>query len=828
MSLGTIKSGGTLVGTKSESVTKNLSDAQDFISTAKKKLMEKQYKQAQDLIGQASRGLNNSSSKTSAKKLEDIQKKINSFSNDNDKPSIINPKIEEIIKDLETQNKEIKQKQENLSNAERQNNNLVNELGNRINSILNGLNETVKTITTASEEASKIINNKNVEDDGYKTWRATVPFGQDDSREAYEDEQAYQKWKVGINQASFTNGGKKLDIDDSREAYEATKKNLAENDKKETASFTTQKPQTEEEKKKTEEVQKEFRTRSYTINSGVAEIANVGVSVLSTLGKWAESISKAWTTTGAVLATPFTAGYDLITGSNETTNLWNYQMGELEKSPTDELKKDFYTKGAGRTLNNSASSAFKSDGEFISVVSGLTEVGLNIGTSILTGGTVSPITLQSIQTFGKTATKAAKELNKDNESSTGEKVVKLLGDALSNTAWETLQWTIGGEIMQSGVSTAGKTLINAVYNSADTPFRALTDSVFLGKDYGEAFQTEGGWTAMGISGLVGAVSTIAASTKDITPTSKKKTNFEEYSETIGVKSNAQKGTAIKNYVENAKEFAEKGVSFEEYLKENGIDTIRLENGIDAAVELGDSKLYLYTLAKDASNNRGDFSHLSSEDISDIQEHLFNDIGTSTSRLDMSYMEKYLNEEQRSVYESIIANGKADELANSLSETELQAVFGYTKGTGYGINYTLRDGANSTYGVDSLDSIISQVNYDDAIVVYRGTTGIWDGKDQLDVNDLRVGDSFTDAGYQSSSVLFNNNFGARKDDTNIIMEIVIPPNSNAAAYIENLSGTSRYAQMEMLIKRDATMTLIDDVYTKEIDGVVKTIVPVVVQ
>ena len=46
----------------------------------------------------------------------------------------------------------------------------------------------------------------------------------------------------------------------------------------------------------------------------------------------------------------------------------------------------------------------------------------------------------------------------------------------------------------------------------------------------------------------------------------------------------------------------------------------------------------------------------------------------------------------------------------------------------------------------------------------------------------------------------------------MLQIIVPPYSQNARYIENLSGVNSYNQSEVLIARDAKMTVIDKSYT----------------
>ena len=113
------------------------------------------------------------------------------------------------------------------------------------------------------------------------------------------------------------------------------------------------------------------------------------------------------------------------------------------------------------------------------------------------------------------------------------------------------------------------------------------------------------------------------------------------------------------------------------------------------------------------------------------------------------------------------------------------------------------------------------------IAFISLKDLYDGNTKIDPSTLKPGDSFTSPGYQSSSIVLENSY-VKKQGYDIVLDIIVPPNSGTAAYIENASGVKRYGQMEMLIKRNATMTVTGDPYLQNINGTNKLVVPVIVQ
>lgn len=330
---------------------------------------------------------------------------------------------------------------------------------------------------------------------------------------------------------------------------------------------------------------------------------------------------------------------------------------------------------------------------------------------------------------------------------------------------------------------------------------------------------------------------------------------------------------INNYL-NDKRLLIQGISFEKYLKNNGINIINPKDNNSLATYFGDSKLYLYnklTEALDKSptgpgvmkllNIYNKYRQMSVGDI-DIT-NMLNDV------MQLNKFQQFINPKDIYKCVELANNGLSDKLASTYSSKQLAAVYNYTSMGGLELNAWLNDTViahmqnpkrardlfpdiayiqdmisgrqykrrqnryfSSKEGsiIGELDSLIKNTNYDDAIITYRGVQDIYDNGKKIDINKLKKGDSFSTDGYQSSSVLMNNCYAVNhyNDHVDIILKVVVPPKSGAAAYIEHIGGCSGWCQTEMLIKRKAKMTVVDDVYTQVINGKKKTIVPVVVQ
>lgn len=319
------------------------------------------------------------------------------------------------------------------------------------------------------------------------------------------------------------------------------------------------------------------------------------------------------------------------------------------------------------------------------------------------------------------------------------------------------------------------------------------------------------------------------------------------------------------YVKYINYFNGEGVSIFDFYKSFGIDTKVLSSSMKMAEFFGDKKLFLLESLKQKMNGLS----VESSEYDEILKLVSKYSKMPVADIDVTQLEleaeKFISSTDLSKY----SNLKTNYILNDVNCTyeELASIFNYTNCGGYEINVWLFDGSlqgvkarwkyKSIYDIqnlisgyewsdglyvhknkvfysmdgdilEQLDTIIKKGNYEDAIITFRGVKELYNDDVRLNIDDLRVGDSFSSGGYQSSSVLFEKCFGVTNDDINNILQIIVPPNSGVGAYIENISGCPNYSQAEFLIKRNAKMTVVGDIYKTIINGVEKTIIPVVVQ
>ena len=293
----------------------------------------------------------------------------------------------------------------------------------------------------------------------------------------------------------------------------------------------------------------------------------------------------------------------------------------------------------------------------------------------------------------------------------------------------------------------------------------------------------------------------------------------------------------------------------------GLNVKTLQTAENIADYFGDTKCYLMDLLEKKANNLSIDANIRGE-IKNLSNYYHSLRVGDIDTIDMfNNMSRYMSNDEINKGKNI-ANSVAARFFDNLDSMQKKAFFNYSACGGLEINGWLNkikpyidrfdsveeiQDSVSGYGgfnkifnssersiIDVLDSTISSAKYPDYVKAYRGLQDLYDGHVKVDVDNLKIGDSFLSDGYQSSSVLKNNAYGFNPNRPdkftthNILLEILVPPNSGTAAYLEGISGVTGYGQTEMLIKRNAKMTVIGDIRYEYINGVLKKIVPVVLE
>lgn len=438
-----------------------------------------------------------------------------------------------------------------------------------------------------------------------------------------------------------------------------------------------------------------------------------------------------------------------------------------------------------------------------------------------------------------------------------ENGVKGIFYGVGTGVWEGVQWYLGGKLASwtykgsKVVTSATRIGVDTAFNAMDTPYRTLLDSIATGNTIEESWNSQGGWNSVLTSVGIGLIGSTGGEIFDLIQLKRQSNATASYF-------NSQ-GTTLDDYLINLQYYSSKGISIEEYLLNNGIKLSQADTKLAAADVFGDSKLYMLETAESVLKS-GNLSATQQQELASIlTKYNHSRVGNLDLVTMANELSPFLSSDQMQHTMNLANTGISDTMG--YSNEQLASIFNYTACGGFEINSWLNDinlpnsskkardvfrevsdiqDAISGYGpnrifpssqgdiLDCLDSVISSTNYGEAIVTYRGVRELYDLNTKIDCSNLKVGDTFGSSGYQSSSVVFENCYGYSKSDTNIILKIIVPPNSGTAAYIENVTGVTNYGQMEMLIKRDAIMTVVGDLEFVNINGIIKTIIPVIVQ
>lgn len=241
---------------------------------------------------------------------------------------------------------------------------------------------------------------------------------------------------------------------------------------------------------------------------------------------------------------------------------------------------------------------------------------------------------------------------------------------------------------------------------------------------------------------------------------------------------------------------------------------------------------------------------------DISKKINNFLGQSAADLDTNEMFNVLYpffsaSESSSILSAInnFENTSLGKWISSLSDSEKDAIYSYTKKGGFEINACLNkadyivdsktnqkiygqglpngefikwpddnalekltgliyssNGKNinihSNNIVNELDNAIGKFKLEEPITVYRGIDGFGDN---IDMDLLTIGQQITTSGYSSCSML--SDAASLTKNKNYLLEINIPDGYNGA-YIESISGIKNYGQLEFLLKRNSTIEITD--------------------
>ena len=288
-------------------------------------------------------------------------------------------------------------------------------------------------------------------------------------------------------------------------------------------------------------------------------------------------------------------------------------------------------------------------------------------------------------------------------------------------------------------------------------------------------------------------------------------------------------------------------SFLEYLSSKKIEVQEFGSKLDVATQFGDCKLYLIEKLKQQYNITKD------QNLGNIIINLQN-LKTGDIKIDELFntASMYLSQQDMKIGLDIYNQGYSDNFAKSFDRYKQNSIFNYTNCGGFEINAFLgnykmpqnnvnpRDlfrnipelqdfisGANGNRTlhsyeaniVEQLDEIINSANYENSFFTYRGVKKLYSDGVEIDVDRLSIGDTINCDSFQSSSIIKEHSF-AKHEDVDIVLEVIVLPNSGSAVYIENLSGVSNYDQMEVLIKRNSRMIVVDPPGITYINGVPK--------
>lgn len=259
-----------------------------------------------------------------------------------------------------------------------------------------------------------------------------------------------------------------------------------------------------------------------------SDIATVGLGLVEGIMDFGETGADLVTLGGTLFASIFTKGYDLITGSDVTTQMWEDTKAYVSEKKVENIFNSLYNDTEiGQSIKENAYGfdAVRGVSKGLGYTAGL------IGVNILTGGLASGLGVGaagSISAGQLAATAGVMGFSNGTEEAwaDGATIEKGLTYGVTSGAWEGLQWYAGAKINQYGG--LGDQVAKGIFKGAASGVgtRIAMDTVDSGlegfvqpaltmiyKDYGgdsfaenysKAFEAAGGWGNVATQAAIGA------------------------------------------------------------------------------------------------------------------------------------------------------------------------------------------------------------------------------------------------------------------------------------------------------------------------------------
>ena len=270
---------------------------------------------------------------------------------------------------------------------------------------------------------------------------------------------------------------------------------------------------------------KTFVNKAYPIEAAANVLKRTGATVATAgfgLVEGIETFGEAILDTGAILgtgvATIFTGGYDLITGSDSTKQMWNSTKGFVSKKLVKDMADDLYANtGVGRWVKDNAygfdlTRNISSGIGYVGGVVALTVATFGVGGAVA-GGTAGTSAATSI-TAGQLATTAGVAgFGKGTQDAwaDGAGTLQGLGYGAINGTWEAAQFYAGAKIagfegLSSSAANIGARVGMDTADSAVESFvQPAMQMIYKDKNYGELFDENGGWGGVATNAAIGAL-----------------------------------------------------------------------------------------------------------------------------------------------------------------------------------------------------------------------------------------------------------------------------------------------------------------------------------
>lgn len=244
-----------------------------------------------------------------------------------------------------------------------------------------------------------------------------------------------------------------------------------------------------------------------------ASVANIGISITKGAGNALEAIVD-----GTYSGITWLASQIKVNDKEAIKYMQQNTMSFVATEHVNNAYYDFYNNNkVGKNIEKKSYDPFKSTGAVYQLTQGIAyETTLVATSALLGGGTAAYAATAGLAGMGRETQHQwaqARDNAKGMEWRTEDTFNKGIAAGTLNATWEAATHAGAAQAIISKIPNTSNAIFNAgarvvgetAENAADTPVRAVINTLVYGQDFGKAFEEQGGWSAVTADALLGLV-----------------------------------------------------------------------------------------------------------------------------------------------------------------------------------------------------------------------------------------------------------------------------------------------------------------------------------